>query len=218
MASRIAQRRLSRSHISSQRSPITTPGAPRSEHATFNSPIRPFPALNTASPLHHILPPDSERAEPSTHVIRPPIDGVIQRGDLRFSRMSWNLVRVGSGTLVVCIVNTFLMEVQVHNHVHITQSMEDVINTASRLFPTQQPPNPGVYVIQSGSLENVSQLGETFNFPVVPVDGGTTRKTIQQTLNENRDKTIVFVYSGHFPQSLFEGLPGFERFPYTSEL
>lgn len=220
MATRVARRRLSRSHNkhSSERSPITTPGAPGSAHAsTFDSPIHPFPVLDSATPLH-ILPPDSERAEPSTHVIRPPIDGVITHGDLRFSRMpsSWNLVRVGNGTFVVCIVNTFLMEVQVDYHMPITQSMENVINTASQLFPTQPPPNPDVYVIQRGSIENVSQLSDSFL--VVPVNDGTTRNTIQQTLNENRDKIIVFVYSGHFPQSLFEGLPGFKRFPDTSEL
>lgn len=206
-ASAIARARLGRRDTNGRTEPGTSPHSNKENRTLPNSQV-PFPESSKLIKRH-------------PHVIRPSVESAVENNSLVYRRISWDIVEVTFGGQIAFHVNTFLKSIQEYENISsIPVSKEQVVDFAVFGFTPSRPLNPGVY-----TMEVDSQIGEQFvnrfnsrnpeEFHAHRVDDETTRATIWDTLNKNSQKSILFLYSGGYPQDLFNGIQGIRGFPYA---
>lgn len=191
------------------------------------TPLNTSPDPGPPPPL--IVPPSSERSgrinrdiQPINRDIQPFVWPVYDVPPFTYRQMSWDIVDVLYKGLIALRINRFLKTIAVDKHVpHLPREKGEIVDAVVRRFTSSQPPNPGVF-----SMQVSPEIGELFVQRFNKRCDGkchahriiadeTTRKTIWETLNRNDKKSILFLYSGDYPQNLFHGITKVSDFPYA---
>lgn len=198
--------------------------SPEKQRTTLRDSPIPLPttSLEPVSPPHLIFPPSSERNRPINGDIQQSVWPVHDDPPFTYRQMTWDIVDVLYKGLIALKINRFLKTIAVDTNVStLPRKKSEIVDAVVRRFTSSQPPNPGVF-----SMQVSPEIGELFvqrfndrsqgKFHAHRIKADkTTRKTIWETLNRNKKKSILFLYSGDYPQNLFDGITKIIDFPYA---